>query len=65
MFTKTILSQHRNDYTAIMKCEHCGHEQKDPYGYADRNYIENIIPKMYCQGCNKNRAGEIKQTEVS
>jgi hypothetical protein len=60
MKIKTITSRHRNDYTAIMECEHCGHEQIDNYGYFDANYMENVIPRMYCQGCEKDRAGVSK-----
>lgn len=44
MRIKKITSQHRNDYTAVMECEHCGHEQVDKYGYDDANYHDNVIP---------------------
>lgn len=54
-----ILDQHRNDFTATMKCEHCGAEEKLTTGYSDANYHENVIPAMPCKSCGKNRAGEV------
>jgi hypothetical protein len=63
MKIKQITSQHRNDYSAIMECEHCTHTQEDKYGYFDNNYMENVIPAMTCQNCGKNRAGEITLLE--
>lgn len=56
MKIKTIVSQHRRDFHAIYKCEHCGHESKSS-GYDDRNFHENVIPNMVCSGCNL-KAGE-------
>lgn len=53
MKIKRFLSQHRRDYTAVMECEHCGHEQKDMYGYDDANYHDNVIPNMACKNCGK------------
>ena len=52
MKIKEITSQHRRDYTAIMICEHCDHEQID-HGYDDSNYHQNVIPKMKCHKCGK------------
>ena len=62
MRIKKILSSHRNDFTATMQCEHCGHEAKNPYGYNDSNYHENVIPAMHCASCGLNRAGQNKDT---
>jgi DNA repair exonuclease SbcCD ATPase subunit len=58
MRIKAFLTQHRNDFTATMECEHCGHAQKLTTGYDDRNYHERVIPSMHCPSCGKNRAGE-------
>lgn len=57
-----ILTEHRNDFTALMECEHCGHQQRNDYGYHDNYYHTKVIPAMYCQSptCGKNRAGETK-----
>ena len=55
MKIKKFIWQHSRDYSAIMVCEHCNHEQKDEYGYDDANYHENVIPKIKCQGCGKTR----------
>jgi transcription elongation factor Elf1 len=53
------LSCHRNDFTAVMECEHCGHEQKLTSGYHDSFYHNHVIPAMTCGGCGKNRSGEV------
>lgn len=58
MKIKQILWHHRNDYTAEMECEHCGHVQKDGHGYSDANYYERVIPAMLCQHCGKRSDGE-------
>ena len=55
-----FLSQHRNDYTAMMVCEHCEATEKDSYGYNDHNYHANVIPAMHCRSCGKNRAGDLR-----
>lgn len=52
MKIKKITSQNRRDYTAIMICEHCGHEQTDD-GYDDANYHKNVIPEIKCKSCDK------------
>lgn len=61
MRIKKVTSQHRNDYTADMECEHCGHVQVDRYGYSDANYFDNVIPRQHCGSCGKNRAGELRK----
>lgn len=57
MKIKTILSEHRNDFTATMVCEHCGHEQLNRYGYHDNNYHVNVIPQLHCEKCGLDRNG--------
>lgn len=58
MRIKKIISQHRRDYSAIMQCEFCGSEEKDKYGYDDRNYHDNVIPNMVCKKCGKTTNSE-------
>lgn len=58
MKIKTILSEHRNDFSALMECEHCGHEYRLTSGYHDNYYHTHVIPRMFCQKCGRNRAGE-------
>lgn len=56
----SILSQHRNDYSARMVCEHCDATAVDNCGYNDHNYHANVIPAMHCPACGKNRAGDLR-----
>lgn len=50
---KEITWQLRNDYTADMECELCGHVQADRRGYFDANYARNVIPAMPCKACGR------------
>ena len=53
MRIKTILTQHRRDFTATLECEHCGAEEHLGYGYDDANYHQNVIPSFECGECGK------------
>lgn len=59
MHIKNIISQHRRDFTAIYKCEHCNSIIKGR-GYDDRNFHENVIPSMICLKCGKKGGKEYK-----
>ena len=59
----SFLSQHRNDFTASIECEHCGRPAKLMTGYHDTHYHERVLPSMRCGGCGKNRAGEVEHTD--
>jgi hypothetical protein len=59
-----ILSEHGNDFSAEMECEHCGHKMTLTNGYHDSYYHTRIIPGMYCRACRKNRAGELEHTDA-
>lgn len=59
MFIKEITSRIRYDFNAVMECEHCGHQQGITTGYDDWNYHANVVPKMTCAACKKNRAGDV------
>lgn len=59
MKIKEITSEHRNDFSATMECEHCGRTQKLTTGYHDNYYHTRVIPAMNCNWCGKNRAGEV------
>ena len=52
MKIKTIVSQLRRDFTAIYKCEHCGHEEWAG-GYDDAHFHNDVIPAMPCDECGK------------
>ena len=47
-----MLQQHRRDFTAIYKCEHCKHEIQSN-GYDDTNFHKNVIPNFKCEKCGK------------
>jgi transcription elongation factor Elf1 len=64
MKIRKILSQYRNDFTAMMECEHCGHTEKLTSGYADDFYHQRVIPALHCTACGKDRAGEVEQTDA-
>ncbi len=55
MKIKEITSEHRNDFAAIMECEHCGGTQKLTSGYHDNYYHTQVIPAMKCGKCGKKR----------
>ena len=52
MHIRHIMSQHRRDFYAVYKCEHCGHEVKGD-GYDDTNFHHNVVPKMACENCGR------------
>ena len=52
MKVKKILHQHRRDFQAIYRCEHCGFEIEG-YGYDDSHFHQNAIPNMKCKKCGK------------
>ena len=59
-----ILDEYRNDFSADMECEHCGHIAKLTTGYHDNFYHRRVIPAMSCKACGKNRAGELEHTDA-
>lgn len=52
MKIKKITYQHRRDFKAIFRCEECGFEQES-WGYDDRNFHDNVVPKIKCGKCGK------------
>ena len=52
MKIKKIISQHRRDFSAIYKCEHCDHEEEGN-GYDDAYFHKAVIPAMKCKECGK------------
>ena len=52
MKIEKITSQHRRDFQAVYKCEHCGHEEKGS-GYDDAHFHENVVPNMKCGKCGE------------
>lgn len=64
MRIKEITYQHRNDFSAILICNHCGRETKITDGYHDNFYHTKVIPAMFCKECHKNEAGELESAET-
>ena len=60
MYIKEILSKYSGDFTATLKCEHCGNESNLGTGYDDAFYHNRVIPAMYCVACGKNLSGNEK-----
>lgn len=56
MRIEKMLWQHRRDFKAIFKCEHC-EKQEEKTGYDDAYFHEKVIPDMECKNCGK-KAGE-------
>lgn len=52
-----ITSEHRNDFSAILECEHCKHTGELKDGYHDGFYHGSVIPSIICKGCGKNSDG--------
>lgn len=50
MRIKTILSQHRRDFTAIYECESCRHTVEGK-GYDDKFYHTEVVPSKLCPKC--------------
>lgn len=63
MKIQAITWAHRNDFHAVMECEHCGHTAKLTSGYNDGFYHERVIPAMHCASCGKNAAGETEHKD--
>jgi len=59
MKIETIVSQHRRDFTAVYKCEHCGYTHT-ANGYDDSNFHVNVIPAMKCPQCDKTAASDYR-----
>lgn len=67
MKIKKIISQHRRDFTALMECEFCNHQEMDNSGYDDRYYHDNVIPNMKCKKCGEStisKGGEIEKVQT-
>ena len=58
MFIKEITFERRNDFSAVLECEHCEATQLLKTGYNDDNYHDNVLPSIKCKTCNKDREGK-------
>ena len=55
-----ITRQHRRDFSAILVCEHCNHQQDLSGGYDDDYYHRNVIPSIECESCGKKASEDYK-----
>jgi hypothetical protein len=52
MKIEKITWEHRNDFHAILRCEHCGYSQILNSGYNDAYYHNHVLPAMKCKVCD-------------
>lgn len=64
MRIREILSEYRNDFVAVLACEHCGKTQPLT-GYHDNHYHTQVISKMTCFACGKDREGNTVQSQAT
>lgn len=60
MKIKDITYSNRNDFKAVLLCEHCKHEYT-AWGYSDGYFYNTVIPNALCPECGFNSAGENEQ----
>lgn len=48
-----FLSRHRRDFSAQLKCESCGAEDKLTTGYDDEYYHNEVLPNRRCPQCQE------------
>ena len=57
--------QHRRDLVIDLECEGCGNVRIGVSAYDDRNFWDNVVPKIKCKKCGEdstNRPNEFIQT---
>lgn len=60
MKIKEVTWQNRNDFYAILECEHCDNNtQPLKTGYNDSYYHAKVLPSIACVKCRKDRSGNI------
>lgn len=53
MRIKKVTYRDRNDFLAVYKCEYCGAETNEQWGYDDDYFVKVVIPGMKCEKCGK------------
>ena len=53
MYTVKVKGRRGRTFTAIYRCEHCGHQQEAP-GCDSQHFNESLVPEMACGSCEKN-----------
>lgn len=66
MRVSEVTWRNRNDYNAILECEHCQHTQRASGLYADAFFAMRVLPsRYYCDGCGLNALGEKRAEAVT
>ena len=63
MKIQKITFEHRNDFCAILECEHCQETQELKSGYHDNYYHTRVLPTISCKGCGKARVENTTTTK--
>lgn len=58
-----IISQHRRDFTAQIKCESCNNEETLNSGYDDTYYHNTVLPNIKCSKCQESTVSANKPIE--
>lgn len=53
MFIRKYKTQHRRDFTALLECEGCKHQENLETGYDDEYYHNEILPNRKCPNCGE------------
>jgi primosomal protein N' len=54
----------RRDFSADLKCEHCGFILKNDSCYDDENYYKNVIPNQTCKECGESSNSKKSENPV-
>lgn len=65
MKIKEVTYQNRNDFYAILECEHCQAEQELKSGYDDDYYHNKVLPAIECKSCSQPRNPAPQPTNIS
>jgi len=59
MKIEKIIDQHRRDFIALFKCEHCDNRSTIK-GYDDAYFHNHVIPEMKCEKCGESSPADYK-----
>jgi C4-type Zn-finger protein len=56
--------QYRRDFSGILECQSCNHQQHLKSGYDDMYYHKEVIPNIKCENCMKSSI-DLGETETT